>query len=297
MEKLNPALLDWDDLKVFYYVAREGSLTAAAPLLKLSQPTLGRRLRHLEDRCGFSLFQRSANRLTLTDEGEVVFQHAKSIDEKYMALLRQLAGATEDLEGTLRLSASDWFSNCVLSEPVTQFSISNPLITVEILTDFRLLNLERREADLLLRFVKFTSPGIIQRKFTHVRYGLFAGQHYLDRVGYPNDQDGGAGHQLVTMDSQFDEIADLKWLRHHLPNAHLGVRSNSRELQALACKQGAGLSVLPVVLGTASGLVEIELFGRPPGKDIWMGYHADLKRLGRLRLLIDHLIETVPGAI
>ena len=290
---MNYARLDWDDLRLFLAIARAGTLTAAAPQLRLSQPTAGRRLRTLEEVCGCALFQRTPNGFRLTDEGEAMLRHAERMEEEALALQRQFAGYEGELQGQLRLSSSDWFSNIVLAPVVASFSLRHPQVTIEIVADFRLLSLDRREADLVFRLLPFDAPDIVQRRFTHVRYDLFASSGYLEQRGAPDDASDGEGHSLITMDSQFDTVADIAWLRRRFPRAHFAIRSNSREVQATACSRGAGMAVLPSLLGRQFGLTRIDVGEPLPGRDIWLGYHADLKRLRRLRALVDHLSEAV----
>jgi DNA-binding transcriptional LysR family regulator len=77
-----------------------------------------------------------------------------------------------------------------------------------------------------------------------------------------------------------------------LPNAHVVSRSNNREVQARMCAQGAGIAVLPRPLGDSfSDLRRIDLGEPPPGRDTYVGYHRDLKRLARLRALLDLVID------
>jgi DNA-binding transcriptional LysR family regulator len=62
------------------------------------------------------------------------------------------------------------------------------------------------------------------------------------------------------------------------------------------CRQGVGIAVLPRVVGDQiQGIRRLELPKQPPARDIWMGYHRDLRRLGRLRAFIstvtDHLVN------
>lgn len=278
--------LDWDDVRLFLAIARAGTLTAAATTLRLSQPTAGRRLRTLEEACGFALFQRSSTGFRLTDEGETMLLHAERMEEEMLALERQFAGNDSSLQGQLRLSSPDWFGRIVLTPYIAGFVALHPLVTVELVTDFRLLDLDRREADLVFRFQPFQGPDIVQRRCAHIGYGLFASQAYLDRHG----AEAGAGHRLVTMDSQFAALPDMDWLRDRYPLARLSVRSNSREVQAEACANDAGLAVLPRAVADRFGLIRVDRDDdAPPGRDIWLGYHADLKRLKRLRALVDHL--------
>jgi DNA-binding transcriptional LysR family regulator len=70
------------------------------------------------------------------------------------------------------------------------------------------------------------------------------------------------------------------------------MRSNNRDVQATLCANGAGLAVLPCPLGDAIPAIEpVDLGEAPPGRDTWVGYHRDMKRLARLRALLDLVIE------
>ncbi len=177
--------LDWDDLHLFLAIARAGTLTGAAPQLRLSQPTAGRRLRNLEDACGCALFQRTATGLRLTDEGEAMLLHVERMEEEALALARQLTGHEGLLQGQLRLSASEWFSRLVLAPRIAAFSIAHPFVTIELLADSRVVDLGRREADLVFRLPRFEEPDIVQRRFTHVRYDLFVSSSYLEQHSAP----------------------------------------------------------------------------------------------------------------
>lgn len=70
------------------------------------------------------------------------------------------------------------------------------------------------------------------------------------------------------------------------------MRSNNREIQAELCCQGTGLAVLPRPLGDRiRGIVHLEIGQEPPGRDTYLGYHRDLRRLSRMRALLDLVIK------
>ncbi|TBC71820.1 LysR family transcriptional regulator [Rhizobium leguminosarum] len=279
--------MEWSDLKLFLAIARFGTLGAAARSLGLTQPTMGRRLRALETSLGQTLFQRTTDGFVLTDEGTAVFAGAERIEEEALAMERVLAGGSGQLDGFLRLSSSDWFGAHVLSPVLAEFSQVHPKVVVELLTDSRLLSLSRREADLVFRIQPFTEAEIISRKLIHIEYGF-----YISR-GTPHPEAGdGAGARLVTMDEAFGDMPDVGWLQRLLPRADIVMRSNSRDVQAALCANGAGLAVLPRPLGDSLAAIELVDLGEPPpGRDTWVGYHRDMKRLARLRALLDLVIE------
>ncbi|WP_377807630.1 LysR family transcriptional regulator [Azospirillum sp. A29] len=279
--------MEWSDLRIFLAIAREGTLGAAARRLGQSQPTMGRRLRALEEAVGHTLFQRTGDGFVLTDEGAAVFRHAERMEEESLALERELAGQGGRLEGSLRLSSSDWFGLHLLTPVIHEFTNRHPGVTVELLTESRLLSLSRREADLVFRIRPFDEPDVVQRKLTRIDYALYgtAGSRM------PSAGDG-AGCALVTMDAAFGDMPDVAWLRRMLPNARIAFRSNNRDVQAAMAVFGVGLAVLPRPIGDALDGLRIIDLGEPlPGRDVWIGYHQDLRRLARLRALVDLAVE------
>lgn len=293
---MNEPTLAWDDVRLFLAIARAGTLSAAAPTLGLSQPTAGRRLRALEDAVGVALFQRTTQGLRLTDTGEAMLVHAQSMEEQALALERRLVGDGSSVEGSLRISASEWFARHVLAPLVADFTIRCPAIMIEIVADTRPLDLDKRETDIAFRFGEFRSADVVQSQLTTIRHGLYAGKGYLAGKK-PLVASGGEGHAIITMDRAFDHLLDVVWLRTLLPKARVSVRANTRDVQAEACVRNAGLAVLPRIVGDALSLERIRLEEDPPLRGVSVGYHRDLKRLGRLRAFLDHVRAATPKTI
>lgn len=284
--------MDWSDVKIFLAVARAGSLGGAARLTGQSQPTMGRRLRVLEREVGQALFQRGKDGFVLTDEGAAVLAHSERMEEEALAFERRLAGQAQQLEGQLRVSSSDWFGVHILTPVFAEFVQQHPLVNIELITDARLFSLARREADLVFRIQPFDEADVVQRKAVHVAYRVYRAKG----TAHPVRSDG-QGVPLITLDSAFQDFPDAAWLRKKLPKARVAFGSNSREAQARMCTAGVGLAVLPAPLGDACAALEVvDLGGLPPGRDVWVGFHRDLRRLGRLRALVDATVERLSAA-
>jgi DNA-binding transcriptional LysR family regulator len=280
-------MLEWSDLRVFLAIAREGTLGAAARKLGQTQPTMGRRLRALEAAVGHTLFQRTGEGFVLTGEGTSVLGHAERMEEEVLAFQRQLAGQEAQLRGMLRLSSSDWFGTYMLAPLLAEFGRRHPLVCVELLTDSRLYSLPRREADMVFRIKPFDEPEVISRRLLHIPYALY-GPAGSDR---PSLGDG-TGARVITMNMDFSEMPDAVWLKRLLPNAIVAHRSNNREVQAKLCSNGAGFAVLPRPLGDVTpNIVALDIDDPPPGRDTFVGYHRDSRRLARMRELLSLVIE------
>jgi len=279
--------MEWSDLRVFLSIAREGTLGAAARKLRQTQPTMGRRLRALEDAVGHKLFQRTPHGFVLTEEGSAVLDHAERIEEEALSIERKLVGQTQQFQGGIRITSSDWFGVHVLTPVLAEFARSHPRVTVELLTESRFVDLSRREADLAFRIRPFGEPDIVSRKLLHMRYGVYA------RAGIVHPVAGdGSGSALIALDSAFAGTPDDSWLQKMLPQARVVFRSNSRDVQARMCSEGIGIAVLPTPLGDSlAGVERLRLGEEPPGRDTWVGYHRDLQRLARLRALLDFVVK------
>src|SRR6187402_1887553 len=138
-------LMEWSDLRVFLAIAREGTLGGAAQTLGQSQPTMGRRLRALEQALGHTLFQRTGDGFVLTNEGQAVLSHAQHMEDEALALQRHLDGQDRELDGTLRISSSDWFGAHLLAPVFAEFVKRQPRVVIELLTSQTYFSLPRRE--------------------------------------------------------------------------------------------------------------------------------------------------------
>lgn len=279
--------MEWSDVRLFLAVARAGTLGAAGRAVGQSQPTMGRRLRALEAAVGHRLFQRTPDGFVLTDEGAAMLVHAERMEDEALAIGRELAGQAQELEGSLRITASEWFAGTMLAPVLAAFVGRHPRVVVELLADARLLNLSRRDADLAFRIRPFDEADVVSRRLLHVAYAV-----YIRRgQAHPTAGDG-ANTGLILLDAGFTGDPDDSWLPRMLPAARVAFRSNSRDVQARMCERGLGVAVLPIPLGDRlPDLERVDLGEAPPGRDTWLGYHRDLRRLARLRALVDHVAE------
>lgn len=281
--------MEWSDVRVFLAIARTGTLGAAARALHLSHPTVGRRLRALEQATGQTLFQRTADGFVPTEEGNAVIALAEQMEEGALGIERRLAGQEQKLQGTLRISSADWFGAYVLPPVIDDYAKACPHVDVEVLTGTRLFSLAQREADIAFRIVPFDSPDVVQRRLVRLAYGVYVAADAPAPV-----HGDGEGFRLITHDTSTGQFPDIAWLTESFPNARPVLRSNNRNVQARMCRQGIGIAVLPRVVGDqTAGLRRLDLPAEPPARDIWMGYHRDMRRLQRLRAFI----TTVTGHI
>jgi DNA-binding transcriptional LysR family regulator len=284
--------VEWSDVRIFLAIVRSGTLGGAARALRLSQPTVGRRLRALEQATGQTLFQRTADGFVPTEEGTAIIALAEQMEEGALAMERRLAGKEQDLHGRLRISSADWFGAYVLPPVIAEYAKAYPHVDIEILTGTRLFSLAQREADIAFRIVPFETSDIVQKRLIRLPYGAYVPVDSAEPVF-----GDGSGFRLITMDTSTGQFPDIAWLRESFPNAKPVLRSNNRNVQGRMCARGVGIAVLPQIVGNQMpDLRRLDLPVEPPSRDIWMGYHRDLRRLHRLRAFIGIVTHHIANA-
>lgn len=285
-------MLDWDDLRFFLAVAREGSLSSAAHTLGVTQPTVGRRIAALQRRLGAKLFVPSPTGQTLSASGRRLLPHAERMEIEGLAAERATSGRDAGLRGRVRITGSEWMIGAVLGPMLRPLVSDHPELELELLADVRHLNLVRREADIAVRPSRFEQQDVIQRELAVVAFGLYAADSYLAERGPPNFADRCAGHRLIAMSESLTKIPDLDWLSGLTTRANVVVRTNGREPMARMAAAGVGIACLPRVLGDATPT--LRLLATPsagPERKLWLGYHRDVRAVPRVKACVAFLSE------
>ncbi|MGO4127403.1 LysR family transcriptional regulator [Inquilinus sp. YAF38] len=276
---------NWDDIRIFLAVARAGSLTEAARRLRLSQPTIGRHLRSLEELAGARLFDRLPNRLELTAQGRALLQAAGGMEEGAGAVLRQLhqaaAAETEPVQVTATSSVSLFLAGHL------QALLAESGQAIAIGTSRARANLARREADIALRMRRVPEEGdLAARRIGHIGFALYAARTYMEQRGH----DSLAGLDFIgllepertpSQSAWFDAVAARGTTRCRLGEVYLRHR---------AAADGLGVALLPCFLGDADD--RLRRLGDPVpelAEDVYLMLHGDLRRDAAVRAVAEAL--------
>lgn len=149
-------------IEVFRAIMRNGSLTAAASALHVSQPALSQVLLHTEDTLGFKLFQRRAGRLVPTPEAEALYPEAERLYNDLDGFRRFAADLRHGQAGLARLAASAPPSLSFVPSALHAFRAHHPgvrLLSYVVPAEVIARMLERAEADLGLAMTDLPQPG------------------------------------------------------------------------------------------------------------------------------------------
>jgi DNA-binding transcriptional LysR family regulator len=271
--------MDWDDVRVFLAVAREGSMRAAGRALGLSQPTIARRLAAFEATFGGpTLFDRLPEGLRLNAAGEQLISAAESIEDAVLTLERRRAAASPVLSGTVRIStgecAGGFLANCLAGSTTTALPSG---ITLELVESRQTANLARREADLALRHQPPESGD-----FYVSRLGTFACAVYRRR--------GAAADAWVTYAEEQAHYAPARWVQRQVDETRstIALRASSMLMHVEAIRAGTGRGVLPCYVGDGHPLLERLTPPIPElAAEYWIIVHRDLRRAACVRAVMD----------
>ena len=281
---------DWTLYRTFLAVLRDGSLSAAARTLGLTQPTVGRQVEALEQALGLALFTRSLHGLAPTEAATELRPHAEALEASSEALLRAASGRGQDWRGTVRVTASEIIGGEVLPAIIGKLQGAHPGLVIELVLSNRVEDLLRRDADIAVRMVRPTQGPLVARHIGQVRLGLFAHRDYLRRHGTPKKLDDLSGHRIIGYDRETAFTRDVRARGVPLNRDMFSLRTDS-DLAALAAMRAAcGIGVCQLPLATRKpALVHVlpEAFKFP--LDIWIAMHGDLRGNRRCRLVFDAL--------
>lgn len=283
-------MFDWDDVRFFLTVHRQGNLARAGVALRLDPTTVGRRISALESRLGARLFDRTSHGYRLTAAGLRLLPRAERIEQEALGVERDVAGTDQKLSGQVRLSATEMLTTRFIAPYLSRFRERYPEISLDLVCTNRDLNLSRREADIQLRLARPDHEDVVVKKLFTIELGLYASVDYVERFGMPPEGGDYAGHYVVMFADSRAFRRENEWLEDHLVGARTVARSDSVSSLYSATVGGAGIGLLPCQVADADPkLVAIPSRGAPAPRSVWQAVHRDLQHNARIRAVIDFL--------
>lgn len=288
----NSIKFDWNRARSFLVTAEEGSLSAAARALEMTQPTLGRQVSALEEELGVSLFERVGRGLNLTPSGLDLLEHVQAMGQAATRLSLVANGHSQEIAGKVCISASEIHAAYLLPSIVNKLRKEQPGIIIEIVSSNNPSDLLRREADIAIRSFRPTEAELISKKITDVEAPLFAAKTYLNKLGIPKTIDDLKNAEFVTIGDVDTFMKGLKQFGVELTEKNFSVQTGSHIVHWELVKQGLGIGIVPMDIGDAEPLVErvlpdLKLMSFP----IWLTSHRELRTNKRIRLVFDFLAE------
>ena len=281
----------WELWRSFLAVVQQGSLSGAARVLGLTQPSVSRQIQVLEQRLGAALFTRSRHGLQPTALAQSLVPQAQAMATAAAHLLRTASAPQCPASGTVRITASEVMGTLVLPPMLARFRQTHPAITVELALSNRNQDLLEREADIAIRMQRPTQTALVARHVGDVRVGLFAHRQYAAEHGLPQDASELLQHPIIGIDRDEQPLALPALRQLGLQRAHFAYRCDSDVAQLMLLRAGAGIGACHLPLAAADPQCIAVLPDTVQWHyAIWLAMHEDQRHTPHIRLLFDHLV-------
>ena len=284
---------DWNHARAFLVTAEEGSLSAAARALGMTQPTLGRQVSALEQTLGSQLFDRVGTGLTLTPTGLELLAHVKSMGEAANSLSLSAAGLSMTLEGNVCISATESMAYFTLPPLISKLRALYPGIQIEIEVSNETRDLNRREADIAIRAYRPTQPDLIAKRLKDYEARLYATTNYLNSLKQKYGDEALQHADFIGFSSTSDYPSLL--------NEKLGLTISNMQIPLLTLnhlvhwqlvKQGLGIGVMTTDVGdTDPNVIPVQPKEPTIKGELWLVTHSELRTNLRIRKVFDFLSE------
>ncbi|MBK7892069.1 MAG: LysR family transcriptional regulator [Bdellovibrionales bacterium] len=253
---MNP-WINYHHLYYFKTIAEEGTVSKAANKLRVGQPTLSAQLKQFEDALGVQLFERSHKKLTLTEQGKVALDYAKSIFRMGSEMYEVLHDRLKPLKPSLHLGALDSVPKQIILQLVKHaFRISPCQITLsEGKSDELLRELTAHRMDLMVTNFLPTgtdAKGLFPKSIAKKNVAFYGALKFKGlRKGFPKSISG-VPVILPTYDSKLRQDLD-HWAKLHQIELNIVIESQDIAVKKLMATSEMGL--MPTATHTVTGQV------------------------------------------
>jgi DNA-binding transcriptional LysR family regulator len=240
--------LEPNDLLLFARVVDEGSFSRAAGRLGLPKSTVSRRVSGLEQQLGERLLLRTTRKLTVTDFGLAVLEHARHVVEDVAAAASLAQNRQIEPSGRLRVTMPSDMANIVLAPLLAEFALKYTAVTLELDLSARFVDLIGENFDVAIRMGDLRDDAsLAARRIAVFTVGLYAAPAYLARRGTPSEPEALMEHDALRILARTGD--PMPWVLARGDERWEGIppgraSANSPELLMRMALGGAGIAVI-----------------------------------------------------
>lgn len=283
---------NWNLIKSFLLVVDAGSLSAASKSSGISQPTLSRHMDELEASLGVVLFVRGRRGALPTDAAIAIMDHAREIHSATRALSLSATGKSEELRGTVRITASQMVASYILPEIIAALMDVSPEVEIELVATDEVESLSEREADIAVRMVRPQQPNLVARKVNEIMLGSYAHKSYINRYGSLEKATELLHHRVIGYDKDHRIISAMNAMGIAVDRSNFRLRSDDQIACWHALCAGIGVGFAPNYLARKNpDLIAVGKEFPIPTLPVWLVTHREIKTSRRIRMVFDFLVE------
>ena len=287
---------DWDSYRSLLAVLEEGSLSAAARRLGLTQPTVGRHIEAIEQALKRPLFVRSQRGLSPTEAAQALRPYAEALQSNAEALVRAATREADAVSGAVRITASEIIAAEVLPHILSGLADREPGLAFEVEGSNRNLDLLSRAADIAVRMAEPQQLSLVAVKAGVAEIGLYASSAYVARRGRLERREDMGRHCLIGYDRPAPHIRAIGEAHDLPPREAFAFRTDGDLTWLGAIRAGFGVGFCQSGIARREGwirmLPEVAL-----DLPCWVAMHEDLKANPACRRTFDALVEGMKAYI
>ncbi len=288
----SPSSLNWSLVQAFLAVAERGSLSAAARSLGVTQPTLGRQVRAIEDQLGAELFRRTERGFDLTETGHELLAPARAMREAAHQMQLQAVGQQSALCGSVRVSASVVVANYHLPSIMARLRQKEPHISLELAPMDTSSNLHFREADIAIRMYRPTQLDLVTLCLGELEIGVYAAHSYIERRGLPQGVEDFEHHDVVGFDQDSSIVDGFRAGGFEVNREWFPVRCDHPTAYWELVRAGCGIGFSQVSVAERDELVQRLPIALPiPRLPVWLTAHEAVRHTPRVARIWELLVE------
>jgi len=233
--------LQWDDLRIFLAVCDAGSLSGAARRLKVSQPTLSRRIAEMEYELGEPLLVRKNQGISLTKTGRALLPATQGMAQWAAEATRSLDAKNSPVSGRVRITTAPAYAFDFIAPFAETLKRTHPQIALEVLANMEHLSLSLGEADIALWKHPSDNPDLITLDEVIFPIGAYATRDYTGKLPakyYFRDID------WIAWASKHEMVSPNPELAGEIPEFRPAFASDDYSVQFAACQAGVGAMIL-----------------------------------------------------
>ena len=286
-------MLDWNDLRYFLAVSREGSTLAAGRALRVSQTTVARRIAALEQALGFPLFERRQAGYVLTPAGEQLVERAELVESSAASFAEAADAHSREVRGNVRITSEEVYATGLISPMLRELHERHRDIVIEIDTGETIRDLGAGEADIALRSSSREQPaGLVGRSICVDDWTLYCSRDYAERNGAPQSVAELRNHPIIGGGGANLWRHYSSWLKTLGLEDQVAMHHTTSTGLLTAIRSGFGIGVLPCIVADA----EPDLIRCIPPRDdhlrvLWLLTHERLRHTPSVRAVIDFMYE------
>lgn len=287
--------MDIGKIKLFYLIVKAGSYTAAGKLVGLTQPPVTQAMKSLEKELGCALFTRHKYGVTLTKEGERLYETAKVVINELRIAEDYFKNKSEKTK-SLTIATSFGISSDWIIKFLKDFIDINDRILFKIISHPQDVNIDFNEADIAIGSALTAQTHLIQKKLCTFSFKLYASKDYIAKYGKPENKEALKNHRLISFPTGYNiPFSEANSLFEDIENNPPKIEINSSIGEYKLVEEGAGIGILCDQLTIFNREKVIDIFPEeePFKVDIFYIYHRKTSKIKEIEEFYNFLRENI----